>query len=225
MDEEELLKVRNNRAHVNLKLGRYDEAIQDAESALQLSPDDEKALFRISRALYELGRFSESRSYLERLVERYPENTAAQDEIQRTKLRIGEEKNATFNFRQMIDSVGRSVTLLDCATYVGPVAVKESKGRGRGMFLTQDIKAGDLLMCEKACAIQHTSAADKNYASVLLDVNSDRMTQGDQASVISQIVNELYRNPSKAPSINSVYSGSYKTVKEIEVDGEPIVDS
>jgi tetratricopeptide (TPR) repeat protein len=225
MDAEELFKVRNNRAHVNLKLGRYDEAIQDAESALQLSPDDEKALFRISRALYELGRFPESLSYLERLVERYPENTAARNEIQRTKLRIGEEKNATFNFRQMIDSVGRGVTLLDCATHVGPVAVKESKGRGQGTFLTQDVKAGDLLMCEKACAIEHTSAADKNKVCVLLDVNSDRMSQGSQASVISQIVNELHRNPSKAPSITGVYSGSYKTVKETMVEGEPIVDS
>jgi tetratricopeptide (TPR) repeat protein len=225
MDDQELLKIRNNRAHANLKLGRFDEALQDAEIALQLFPTDEKALFRASRALYELDRFPESLSYLQRLVERYPDNTAAQKELSRTKLRVEEEKYATFDFRMMLDMVGKDIMSLDCATYVGPVAVKESKGRGRGVFLTRDVKAGELLVCEKACAVEHTSDAESGTMLLVFNINTNRITKGQQASVIAQIVNQLYRNPSKAESITSVYSGSHNTVKAIEVDGEPIVDT
>ena len=38
---------------------------------------------------------------------------------------------------------------LDHATFVGPVAVKASIGRGRGLFTTKAVKAGDLILCEK----------------------------------------------------------------------------
>jgi hypothetical protein len=112
---------------------------------------------------------------------------------------------------------------LDCATYVGPVTVKESKGRGRGVFLTRDVKAGELLVCEKACAVEHTS--DVSSMLLVLNLNTNRITKGQQASVIAQIVNQLYRNPSKVESITSVYSGSHNTVKTNEIDGEPIVDT
>jgi tetratricopeptide (TPR) repeat protein len=205
-------------------LGRFDEALKDADVALQLCPTDEKALFRASQALYELNNFQESLSYLQRLVERYPENASAQKELSRTKLRIEEGKHATFNFRQMLDSVDKEITLLDCATYIGPIAIKESKGRGRGVFLTRDVKAGYLLLCEKACAAKH-SLDSKSRVSLVINTNTSRITKGEQADVVVQIINQLYQNPSKTHSITSAYSGSYQTVKEIEVDGEPIVDS
>ncbi len=39
---------------------------------------------------------------------------------------------------------------VDCATYSGPVEVRESlPGRGRGLFTTRKVTAGELL-CEKA---------------------------------------------------------------------------
>ncbi|KAI5814244.1 hypothetical protein BZA77DRAFT_107034 [Pyronema omphalodes] len=223
-DDQELLKILNNRAYANLKLGRFEEARKDANAALKLCPTDEKALFRVSQALYELDNFKESLSYLERLLEQYPNNASAQKELSRTKLRIEEEKNGTFNFRQMLDSADKYMTLLDCATFIGPVTIKESKGRGRGVFLTQDVKAGDLLLCEKAFAIKH--CFDPNHSiSLIINTNTSSVNKGQQANVIAQIVNQLHKNPSKAQSIKKSYVGSYQTVKETEVDGEPIVDS
>jgi hypothetical protein len=41
---------------------------------------------------------------------------------------------------------------LDHATFVGLVEVKTSPGRGRGLFTTKAVKAGELLLCEKAFA-------------------------------------------------------------------------
>jgi tetratricopeptide (TPR) repeat protein len=115
MDDQELLKIRNNRAHANLKLGRFDEALQDAEIALQLFPTDEKALFRASRALCELERYPESLSYLQRLVESYPDNTAAQKELTRTKRRVEEEKYGKFDFRVMLDMVSKDISSVHTA--------------------------------------------------------------------------------------------------------------
>ena len=48
---------------------------------------------------------------------------------------------------------------LDNATFAGNVEVQASKGRGRGLFTTKDVIAGELLLCEKAfsyCSSKHS---------------------------------------------------------------------
>jgi hypothetical protein len=163
---------------------------------------------------------------LETLLSHYPDNAAAQKELCRTKSRIEEKQSASFNFHQMLDAVGCNTTNLDCATFIGPVAVKESKGRGRGVFLTKDVKAGDLLVCEKACAVAHKTDTKPTKTSIVINVNTNRITMGQQASVITKVVNLLYRNPSKMPVITSLHSGSYKTVQGVDIDeNEPVVDT
>jgi hypothetical protein len=37
---------------------------------------------------------------------------------------------------------------LNHATYVGPVSIKAAGSRGRGLFTTKEVKAGDLLLVE-----------------------------------------------------------------------------
>lgn len=41
----------------------------------------------------------------------------------------------------------------DCPDYVGPVTIDRVPGMGRGLFLTEPVKAGDLLLCCNALAV------------------------------------------------------------------------
>ena len=39
---------------------------------------------------------------------------------------------------------------LDAANFIGPIEIKWSPGKGRGLFLTRDVRAGELLLVEDA---------------------------------------------------------------------------
>ncbi|CDP03808.1 unnamed protein product [Coffea canephora] len=63
-----------NRAHVNLLLGNYRRALQDAEEAIKLSPTIVKAFYRAVKASMSLSLLAEAKSYCEKGLELSPEN-------------------------------------------------------------------------------------------------------------------------------------------------------
>ena len=107
---------------------------------------------------------------------------------------------------------------LDVATYWDPVTIKTTEGRGRGLFTTRDVAAGDLLLCEKAFSYsycENTSTADLWSASAL---------KGTAADLVTSTVDQLLRIPSQIPSVMSLHHGTYEPVKETTVNGTPIFD-
>jgi hypothetical protein len=38
---------------------------------------------------------------------------------------------------------------IDSASFTGPIEIRDSPSRGKGLFTTKQVKAGDLLLCEK----------------------------------------------------------------------------
>ena len=108
---------------------------------------------------------------------------------------------------------------LDVATYDAPVTIKITEGRGRGLFTTRDVAAGDLLLCEKALSYScydSTSTTSLPNASTL---------KGTTADLVISTVHQLSRNPSRIPSVLSLHRGTCESVKEKMVDGTPIIDS
>ena len=86
------------------------------------------------------------------------------------------------------------------------------------------MKAGDLLLCEKAFAYAFAEEGSNNVA-LLINVETDSMTMGAQAELLQLIVQKLYRNPSLAPIISNLHHGSYKPASVFEIDGGPVVDT
>jgi hypothetical protein len=123
-------------------------------------------------------------------------------------------------------AIKKSSPHLDHATYVGPVVVRTTESRGRGLFTTKDVKAGDLLLCEKAFAhaFYDPDDSEKDLA-LLINVETDTMTIGTQANLLTLLVQKLYKNPSLMSTITNLHHGSYKPVGVSEVDDTPIVDT
>jgi hypothetical protein len=195
-----------------------------------LSDASEKALYRAGHALYKLERFSECQDVLSLLSEKYPSNDAAR-ELKRVRRRIEEQQSGKYDFRAIYDEASKlRPPHLDHATFIGPVVIKPSTGRGRGLFTTKAVKAGDLILCEKAFAhcYANDSKEDSNNnfkVSILMNTHTNRITMGTQSDLISVIVQKLWKNPLLLPKFMELNHGSYKPVDVTEVDGKPIIDT
>lgn len=110
--------------------------------------------------------------------------------------------------------------------------VKDSAGRGRGLFARQDIGTGALLLCEKTfayCFATNGEGQDVSpYASrtaLLMNTETKRGHIGTQADLITVIIQKLHDNPSLMPAYTALYHKNYTPVKETIVDGAPIIDT
>ena len=115
----------------------------------------------------------------------------------------------------------------DISTYIGPVTVEKSETRGRGLFTTKEVKAGDLLLCEKAFlyAFRDHRVIEHPDMTIMTNVVTGVMTMGAQADLIEMVVRKLHQNPSLIPTITDLHRGSYEPVVTADADGTPLVDS
>jgi hypothetical protein len=222
--------IRLNRALAYLKNGRLDAALTDTQCLTSSSDASEKALYRAGQALYGLGRFSECVDLLAILCKKYPSNAVAIAELARVRCRLAEQHSGTYDFKSIYEKVSKiRPPHLDHATFVGPVVVKPSKGRGRGLFTTKAVKAGELLLCEKAFAHCYADTEDDSGSnskiSLLMNIHTNRMIMGTQSDLITTIVQKLWQNPSLSPEFTALHHGSYEPVNVAEVDRRPVVDT
>ncbi|KAK2800759.1 hypothetical protein FQN51_005899 [Onygenales sp. PD_10] len=224
-DETRTIKL--NRALTYLRTHRFEAALGDLKTVV--SPGDkpsEKALFREAQALYHLHRFRESCNVHKVLSQEYPENTLAKSEFKRAIARLAEKEEGRYQFSQMQrEAKKRHPPHLDHATYIGPVCVKPTESRGRGLFTTKAVKAGDLLFCEKAFTHAFQDPDNIMGLSLLINAQTNSVKMGTLAELIELTVQKLSKNPSLLPTITDLYHGSYKPVDTLQVDGIPVVDT
>lgn len=162
------------------------------------------------------------------LVRCNPRNTEAWAEIKRVKQRLKEEETGSYQFETMYRQAEATPPLVDCATYVGPVAVRDSEGRGKGLFTTRLVKVGELLFCEKAFAYSYASNdsdVGRSNMTILMNLSTNTITVGGQAHLITQVVQKMYHDPISAKVFTDLHHGDYAPVEICEVDGAPVVDT
>ena len=142
--------------------------------------------------------------------------------MKRTKERIAEEKTGNYDFERMYKQAEQTPPIIDCATFLGPVEVRQSPGRGRGLFTTKAVSAGQLLLCEKAFGYSYT---DEKQLSVLMNIATKRAKVGGQAGLLTQIVQKLYHGHCQSREFRELFCGDYTPVSVSEVDGTPVVDT
>ncbi|RKL26000.1 hypothetical protein BFJ72_g13891 [Fusarium proliferatum] len=215
-----------NRSLVNLNMDRPRQALLDAEKATNPAMPSEKSLFRKARALYELGDYQQSLEMLEKLTQSFPENKAASSEKDRLRERLNEQRTGEYKFKQMYKQAEQTPPLIDCATFSAPVEIRESPGRGKGLFTTKAVSAGELLLCEKA--FSYSFAGDEQstkQTKMLMNITTKRIVVGGQARLLSLIVQKLYHNSSLSAEFGDLHHADYQKATVLETDGTPVVDS
>ncbi|CAD6594550.1 MAG: hypothetical protein ASARMPREDX12_009538 [Alectoria sarmentosa] len=211
--EEHAVILLLNRCQARLSSEHYDAALEDAMAVLEMDTSSEKALFRAARASYGLGCFARCRSYLAEIEELYPENRAAMKDIERCELR-SREQAGEFDFASMLDETltKQPSPRLDRATYIGPIEVRKCviESHGRGLFTTKAVKAGELLLCEKAFT---TTFAPDDSKSAEIDHAKDSESDGStwrlklRAELAAKTFVKLVRNPSLVSAFADLYPG------------------
>ena len=209
----------------------FEAALADTQYLDPASASSEKALYRAGKALYGLGRYSQCCEVLQTFREKYPNNSAAAYDLDRARLRLSEQQHGTYDFKAIYEEVAnKRPPHLDHATFVGPMAVKTSPGGGLGLFTTKFIKAGELLLCEKAFAHCYAGSQDEasengSKVSLLVNIHTNKMTMGTQSNLITTVVQKLWRNPALLSEFNTLHHGSYEAVCVTSVDEKPVIDT
>jgi hypothetical protein len=206
--------------------------LEDVSFIPELEKRSQKALYRGALALYELQRYGEAIDMLQILVQNFPESAPGRHELSRAQLRLAEQKTGNYDFTRIHKATKLRPPRIDCATFKGPIEIRETEGCGRGLFTIKPVKAGELLLCEKTFAYCFATPAEEtkvagsmSHTSIFLDVPAERVTLGTEADLIRNCSRKLARNPSLNSSFRDLYHGSYKAVPSVTSDGMAVVDT
>lgn len=208
---EEKLVIRNNRVMAYLKDGRFDEALTEGLELSSIPQTEEKAMFRTAQAYYELGNFPESLAMLSKLIQKYPNQDQARKCLKRVKARLDEQQTGKYAFLALNKEAAiLRPPELDHATFIGAVIVKNSPGRGRGLFTTKAFKAGDLILCEKAFAHAHKEYTPASHMPLSFQTtNKHLVNQSTQTDMILKLVEKVSTNRSLYSQVTDLFHGSF----------------
>lgn len=167
------------RCHSQIANKSFDDALQDAKSILVLYSNYQMDLLSGNHALYGLDKFRNCLATFTKAAVLYMSahqnsqgvklaEQAWKTDLERIYRRLHEIVTGQYDFLTMLgEAEGTDWPRLDHATHIGFVEVRmcEDTSMGRGLFLTKDVKAGDLLFCEKAFGMVFVSENMANKIS------------------------------------------------------------
>ncbi|KAH7370485.1 hypothetical protein BKA65DRAFT_589810 [Rhexocercosporidium sp. MPI-PUGE-AT-0058] len=136
-----------------------------------------------------------------------PENKQAKTELTRAIFRLLGLQRGGYDFKTLYAEVAtlRSPQL-GHATYIKSVEGRESSGKYRGLFTTDQVKASDLLVYEKAFSYSYSDYSTRT-----------------KYTLREKTIRKLTDNLNLIPIFSFLYHGSYEP--DLEVDGKPFVNS
>ncbi|KAH9908013.1 tetratricopeptide [Xylariomycetidae sp. FL2044] len=221
--------LHRNRAHVNLALGRFDEAESDGLAAVTKLDDenhkslDAKAYYRAGSAAYSLGQFESAKGFFEEQSKLMPGDELANVSLKRAKVRLKEQESGSYNFQKIRAAMLMGRPRVDAATFSRNVTVKDSPGRGRGLFATKDMKPGDIVLCEKAFTVVW-GHEDNVLTALTYDTRDDRI-RVFPVGLVQAIVQKLRDNPSQVTNVMGLYSDHHTMDEPITADDETVIDT
>ncbi|KAL0944744.1 TPR domain-containing protein [Colletotrichum truncatum] len=205
--------ISRNRAHVNLLLNRLDEAMADAKAALigredQRSQElDSKAYFRAGTAAYNLGEYQTAKGFFEKQLELAPEDKGAKANLRRVATRLKEQTEGTYDLKKIRAALSPASPRADAASFINRTEIRDSEGRGRGLFAARDIPAGEIVLLEKASCVVWGNESDA-LTGMTYDVRDNRI-RVSPLGLTKAIVQRLLNNPSRAERVADLY-GDYR---------------
>jgi tetratricopeptide (TPR) repeat protein len=205
--------ISRNRAHINLLLIQLDEAKADAKDSLisqedQRSKDlDSKAYFRAGCAAYNLGEYMEANRFFENQQKLTPGEKSITANLRKVEMRLSEQERGTHDLKKIRAGLSRARPRVDAASFIGNTKVRDSQGRGRGLFATRDIPLDGMVMCEKGFCVVWGYESEA-LTAITYDVRDDRI-RVSPVGLSKSTVQKLLSNPSQIERVMDLY-GDYQ---------------
>ncbi|KAG0585784.1 hypothetical protein KC19_2G038800 [Ceratodon purpureus] len=143
----EIILGYSNRAEAYIRLQEFDKALADAKKALLRDPSHLKSLFRKGRALLGLSHYEQALTTLQAAAPRAPSDRDLQAALHESSTAVQQSCHGHYDLSHYYLKGKQMGESPHCADYIGPVIVTDvGRGRGRGLVLTKDVEAGELLL-------------------------------------------------------------------------------
>ncbi|KAF5715964.1 unc-45 like b [Fusarium mundagurra] len=223
--QDEKQQAHLGRSEVNLQLDRPRQALLDAIEGAHPTDLTEESLILQARAIYNLGDFEECLQKLRVLTVVFPKSVLGWSMKSTVFERLKEQDDGEYAFEDMLVEAQETPPLIDCATFSSLVEIRDAPGRGKGLFLTKDVSAGDLILCEKAFSYYFMDEKSHEIYPVLANLPRDEMEAGGSVHLWAQVTEKLYHNPEHIDTIQELFHGDHKKLQITECDERPVVDS
>lgn len=142
----------SNRAESHLRLRNHRHALLDAERALELDANNVKSLNRRGKALEGMEQYERANESFSAAHKLAPQDQDIEKAMKRTKICIQQTVYGDYNLSDFYLR-GCKGSFEPCCDYVGPVQISKVRNAGRGLILTKDVAAGELLFVSNALAM------------------------------------------------------------------------
>ncbi|KAJ3478209.1 hypothetical protein NLG97_g8639 [Lecanicillium saksenae] len=217
-----------NRSLVFLRMGRPFQALQDVTAMNGKVPPAEKGMFRESRALYDMQKFDECLEKINCLIRAYPDNLDAKADLVRVNKRLKERQDGEYDFAQLYEQTRTMPPMMDCATFSKHVEIRESPGKGRGLFTTKAFRVGDLILCEKAFMyfLDEGELTGNRNAILVNNYKKDVPESGDTYEFLAAIIQKLHHDPEASTMFAKLHHGDIVGLQPgLQADSKQVVDT
>ncbi|TDL25406.1 hypothetical protein BD410DRAFT_638723 [Rickenella mellea] len=202
--------LRLNRSEAYLRMAWYKSAFQDAEMVLHAVGSNiedsylRKAVFRAAKALYHLGEYNKAIE----MANRRPQDEECQTWFTKASDRLHEQLSGEYDWDSIFQQSQASSEQVEMAEFTGPIQVRDVNGvgGGRGMFVTRDVKAGELLMVSKAIAIGNEN---QEQPTIFVNCITNGILPTRAAALRSQLIERLWEDSRMNLIIQALYAGSH----------------
>ncbi|THZ58417.1 SET domain-containing protein [Aureobasidium pullulans] len=213
--------LHRNLSAAALQATQYD--LAKTQALLSISSDDDsdlhddKALLRAGTASYKLGDFCTAKSMFERLLNISPSYEPGIQMLEHTKDRLTEEKTGQYEFGAM--TIAAKNDFGEYGSFLRRTEIR------RGLFATEDIRCGEIVLCEKAFTAEPRPKSGPSKPAEMMDLHNNSKHIGSYAALFSATVRKIVDNPSLAHILDLHTDGTRESQKTIPiVDGLPAVD-
>ena len=223
--------IYRNRAYVNLLLGQLDEVKTDARASLTGKDDqkskelDSKAYFRAGSAAYSQSRWQEAKEFFQEQQKLTPNDKDAKLQLKKIEARLREEETGSYDLMKLRTTISKARSRVDAANFTKNTVVKDSPGKGRGLYAAHNLAPGSLVLCEKAFSVVWAHEPDALVA-MTYDVRDD-LIRVSPVGLSKSLVQKCLNQPSQTSHLMQLYGdyqGEASTANVFETADGPVVD-
>ncbi|THH28831.1 hypothetical protein EUX98_g5351 [Antrodiella citrinella] len=199
-----------NRSQAYLHLHWYNSAAHDAESVLSMHLDDSvinvKAAVRSANAYYGSAMYRD----VLRVAGLHPGNADVQTTSSKAKERLQETVTGVYKWDSIYSGSRGPASRPDIASFQGSVEVVTPPHGRRGLFVTRNVKAGELLLVSKPIVSYYPEDNPEFQHELFTCFNflTDKLGNRCDYALIDLLVQRLWDDPNAAKTIQALYSGS-----------------
>ncbi|KAI2480601.1 protein containing SET domain protein [Pyrenophora tritici-repentis] len=221
--------IYRNRAYVNLLLGRLDEVQTDARASLTGREDtksnelDSKAFYRAGMAAYNQSRWHVAKDHFLQQQSLTPDDKDAKSQLKKIEARLREEQTGSYDLFKIRTSLSKARSRIDAGNFTLKTEIKQSPGKGRGLYATCDIPAGDIVICEKAFCVVWGHEPD-TLTAMTYDVRDSRIRVAP-LGLAKALVQKCLNQPSLTDGFMDLFGDYVGDVANVFVNADgPVVD-